>query len=152
MEATNPTFTVEQLAIWVTVAASITATLAVFGRGIKDWFATRYQKMHNKETVSVELKKVQVTEKEAQTHEIAVILEGFTAVTAASTLRAENAEKSAALAHERVEKVEARAEKVESRLSKVERIKDEMIDHIKVLEQMVPNPPGPPTRPTSWNL
>lgn len=145
MEPSNaPTFTLPELISWLAVASSIVGLLAVFGRGIKDWLKTKWDKRHAIATVEVELKKVSVTEREAQTHEIAVILEGFTAVTAASQARAESAEKSAESAHERVEKVE-------TRMNKVEEINGEMIKHIQVLEAGYPNPPGPPQRP-NWHL
>lgn len=139
-----PLFTLEEVAVWVTIISTAVGALVLFGRFAKDWIEARWKKTHDLGNVDVEKMKVKVTEREAQTHEIAVILEGFTAVTAASTARAESAEKSAEHAHLRVEKVE-------NRLTDMERINDEMIDHIKLLEGMVPNPPGPPTRPT-WRV
>jgi hypothetical protein len=52
---------------------------------------------------------------------------------------------------ERVTQAEKRADAAEQRANTYEKQTVEMIHHILVLEDMVPNPPGPPTRP-KWKL
>lgn len=156
MEPTNvaATFTVEQLAIWVTVVSTTVGLIVAFGKFVRESIQVRWDNRHQNDSVGVELKKVAVSERDAQTHEMTAIFEGFTLSLAAVSQRAQNAETSAAAAHDRATKAEEKAEASEKRadeqdkrIDQVQRERSILVDHIIALEKMVPNPPGPPTRP-----
>lgn len=89
---------------------------------------------------------VRVDEKDAHTREIAMILDGYTAVNTALNKSLERTETGLHDCSEKFEELEARFEEYERR-SQAERL--EMIEHIKRLEQLIPYPPGPPERP-AW--
>lgn len=56
-----------------------------------------------------------------------------------------------AQAERRAELAESKSDALHGRLESSEKQSVEMIHHILVLEDMVPNPPGPPVRP-KWRL
>lgn len=139
--------TTDQFVTWITIVGSAVGILAVFGRGIKEWLTSRFTKRHQEATVDVEKAKVQVTEKEAGTHHLAVIFEGMTAAIEAATKRAEAAEKIAESAQISAASAHGRVDTFQARLRSLERTNDELIDHIELLEAGYPFPPGPPARP-----
>ena len=110
-------------------------------------------------TNQVELKTIEVCEKEAHTHEIAVIIEGFT--TSLENMRTDLQDTRAELTATKTELTATREElrrtredhsKLRDRVDQSDIERDLMIRHITDLEALVPNPPGPPTRPAAWAL
>jgi hypothetical protein len=87
---------------------------------------------------------VGVSEKEAHTHEIAMIIDGFTESLAAvrSELKA-TTEKNVV--------IEKKYDALAERFDRAEHREQLMRRHIVALEELIPNPPGPPARP-DWNL
>lgn len=90
---------------------------------------------------------VNVSEKDAHTREIAVILDGYTKVNQALNTNLERAEKASTECSEKYDALERRFDEAE-RLNYARRM--ELIDHIRRLEDLVPSPPGPPERP-KWS-
>ena len=91
-----------------------------------------------------------VAQKEAATHEFAVLIDGFTDqissmredITAARA-EAKEAKTEAATANSKVTELTGRVRTLEFE-------KGELIAHIELLENTIPTPPGPPPRPFSW--
>lgn len=104
-----------------------------------------FHKMNNK----VAHKQVSVSETEAQTHQFQAIIDGFTQSLAVVSNRATTAEESARHATEEAKRANARADELEQRLDESEARELQMLDHLKAVEDLVPNPPGPPARP-AW--
>lgn len=95
---------------------------------------------------------VRVDEKDAHTREIAVILDGYTAVNTALNKSLERAETGLTDCSEKYDALERRFEESEQRARERERyeaaLRLDLIEHIQALEALVPSPPGPPERPT----
>src|SRR5437868_3290458 len=72
-----------------------------------------------------------VGEKEAKTHEFSAIVTGFEVL----------------LSQQKFE-----LEELRSRVARLEGHQDRLIQHIGVLERMIPIPPGPPPRPTLYRV
>lgn len=97
------------------------------------WDAVRDRNVHK-----VALSQVNVSEKDANTRQFEAIVEGFTqSLTAART---------------EAERANTRAGALETRLDNLERERAvehiQIVEHLTKLEMLVPNPPGPPPRPT----
>lgn len=90
---------------------------------------------------------VEIDEKEAHTHEVSMIIEGFTQ--SLESLRTDLTRTQNDLKTARGEIDALRTEQAEAnrKIAISNRIRAEMMLHIMALEAMVPNPPGPPTRP-----
>lgn len=89
---------------------------------------------------------VRVDEKDAHTREIAVILDGYTAVNSALNKSLERAETGLSDCGQKYDALEHRFEEYEA---SARRMQNEMISHIRNLEDLIPTPPGPPERP-AW--
>jgi outer membrane murein-binding lipoprotein Lpp len=120
--------------------------------------ADRRSKREHPTAVDVSQKTVKVSEREAATHEIAVIIDGFN--TSMTNLRADVTAAREDSATARAEAREAREEHgllkekheaLTDRVETSERERAEMIRHIVALENLIPNPPGPPPRP-DWSV
>lgn len=96
---------------------------------------------------------VRIDEKDAHTREIAVILEGYTAVNNATVKALERAEMSASNCNEKYDVLSDKYDALSDRFEKYEELSEarlrELAQHVIVLEDMVPSPPGPPDRP-AW--
>lgn len=128
---------IEQFSIWVGVVGTTVGVIVLFGRAVKEWLQAFWSKGKDEDSSEVERKRVAISEKEAQTHEVSVLLEGFSELLTST--------------REQVKVAEARAEEAHTRIDTMQRVAQEMINHIIILETGYPNPPGPPTRP-NWNL
>lgn len=147
----QPNFTLQELAVWVTIVSTAVGTIVLSWKSIKEWFQAKWARSHTDETIDVEKAKVRVTEKEAETHEIQVLFDGYTSLLNAATQSADDAKAEVREMREQMKDMKAEFrdahQETRSRLDKVERINGEMQRHIDVLEQGYPNPPGPPARP-----
>lgn len=125
------------------VVGLATPFLVLLGVLIKtglDWVIAKWNNKSKSKEIVVSEKLANVSEQEAQTHQIQAIFEGFNAAIAAASKRAEAAEAAVAKVSERVTKLEEeREEYLEER--------DLLVRHIVDLEALVPSPPGPPARP-----
>lgn len=96
---------------------------------------------------------VRVDEKDAHTREIAVILDGYTAVNTALNKSLERAETGLIDCSGKYDALEKRFEEAERHNEERERynaaLRLDLIQHIQALEALVPSPPGPPDRP-AW--
>lgn len=72
-----------------------------------------------------------VGEREAKTHEFSAIVTGFEAL----------------LTKQKIE-----LDQLGSRVARLEGHQDRLIQHIGILERMIPIPPGPPPRPTLYKV
>lgn len=108
------------------------------------WISNRRSKRQVVLETTNAARNVRVSEKDAHTREIAMILDGYTKVNVAQVAAIARAEASASGCNEKYEALERRFDESERRTS--ERL-NVLIDHIEVLEKMVPTPPGPPARP-----
>jgi hypothetical protein len=102
-----------------------------------------YDRIKNKEELGTKKKAVEVSETEAETHAFQAIIEAMQMNMNALTNRT-------AIAERRADAIEKKADAALERVSTLENEKHEMVDHIVALEHLVPNPPGPPARPT-WS-
>lgn len=109
--------------------------------------ANRRSKQQLDKEQSVAVATVTVSEKDAHTREIAVILDGYTKVNQALNSSLERVTKSSEECSEKYDALEKRFDEAE-RVNAVRRY--ELIDHIRRLEELVPSPPGPPERP-KWS-
>jgi predicted nucleic acid-binding Zn-ribbon protein len=107
--------------------------------------------------VKVSEKQVTVSEKQAHTAEIAMIIDGFTESLAAVQSQLDRAEKAYLTLDAKHEELKQKHEglvkdheTLASRIDLSERDRAQMIAHIVALEALIPNPPGPPERP-KWN-
>jgi hypothetical protein len=101
---------------------------------------------------------IEVDEKEAHNHEVAIIIEGFTS--SLQNLRAEISDTRLQLAEaremqrqDREARIKLENEVYELKAHQRQDLRDkaEMMRHILDLEKLVPTPPGPPTRP-QWRI
>ena len=96
---------------------------------------------------------VKIDEKDAHTREIAVILDGYTAVNQAQLRALERAEASADNCNKRYDTLETKYDLLVQRFEVAEEQNEErvrvLVQHVVALEAMVPTPPGPPERP-AW--
>lgn len=118
----------------------------------------RRSKRGQEQNTDVALRTVRVDEREAHNHEVAIIIDGFTA--SLSNMRADL---DRAVSESRGLKDELRGQSAEilelrEKIDKAEALAavqaghiSELVSHITDLEALVPNPPGPPTRP-QWVL
>lgn len=126
---------------WVNIlAVPFFVLLGVIAKGIYD---TAAAKMSSK----VQSKQVQVSEKEAETHQWQAIVDGFTASLAAVNVRAEGAEREARDAKAEAAVSSGKINLLDQRVNALEGERREMLNHIIALEHLVPYPPGPPKRP-----
>lgn len=95
----------------------------------------------------VAITQANVSEKDAHTREIAMILDGYTKVNQALNTSLERALDTSQECSDKYDALEARFDE-ERELNKHRQ--REMIDHIMRLEALVPSPPGPPDRP-EWS-
>ena len=148
-------FTTEQIITAATIFGTACTAFGLFVTAITNALKEKWAKRQARENSTVEEKKVRVTEREAENHEVQILFEGFRALNTATAERAATAEASAADAHRRLDEEKAANDQwrreITERLDREARIKDEMIDHIKLLEGGWPTPPGPPTRP-NWSI
>lgn len=95
-----------------------------------------------------------VTETDAHTRELTGIVDGFSLANRAAERMTERALRAASDCDEKYQRLEERFEASEQRYEKDERARraerQEMIDHIRALEDLIPTPPGPPERP-AWH-
>jgi hypothetical protein len=89
-------------------------------------------------------KQSRVSEREANTHEMDMILDGFKE--GMSELRTELQEQKKR-SEGQIEKLEARVARLESENSALINQNTEQHNHIVALEALIPNPPGVPLRP-----
>lgn len=106
--------------------------------------------------LTVSSRVVEVSEKEANTHHVQMILDGLTTSITVLTGRADAAEKKADAAEKTAEAADKKADAAEQQAKdlgkRVRQLEDERhdaIDHIIYLESLIPDPPGPPARP-NW--
>jgi outer membrane murein-binding lipoprotein Lpp len=112
---------------WALVlVAPFLVLVGVIVKGVIDWISARLNSKTGEHAV-------RVSEREAQTHEFEAIVEGFVA--------------SLNVTREQAARAEDRVMRLESRVTVLEGDKSAMLDHISLLESMIPNPPGPPKRP-----
>lgn len=122
------------------------------------WLALRGTNRKTTVDSTVAEKAVIVDEKQAHNEEISVIIEGFTQ--SLNNMRIDLGETRAELASTKVELASTRDELHDTRDAhnllreehvalrlKVELEKAEMLEHLALVEAMVPNPPGIPVRP-----
>lgn len=122
------------------LASPFLVLIGVLSKTGADWIVSKWANKHKSKELVISEKVVNVSEQEAQTHQIQAIFEGFNASIAAASKRAEAAEAAVAKLSERVTRLEdEREEYLEER--------DLMVRHIVDLELLVPSPPGPPVRP-----
>lgn len=138
--------------------AVISAIAAPLSGVVVAIIVNRRTKQERADGSTTAMKSVQVNEKEAHTHEIAVMIEGFSTSLENMRLdladaRAQSAAAHAEAASAKQEAASARAELSELRIQIQWYVADrlEMIRHIVHLEDLIPTPPGPPTRPT-WRV
>jgi len=143
---------------WVNVWGPLIVGVAVPALGfLGAWIATVNSRKTGAGQVEVAAAAVRVDEKEANTHEFAVMIDGFTAsLTAArDDLKRKGEELVEALGElkeARNELREARTENETLRSNQASLHKQyvEMLFHMFQLEILIPNPPGPPPRPKAW--
>jgi len=97
---------------------------------------------------------VSISETEADTHQFQVIIEGFSKSLEAVSKRADAAEAKAKEAEavaesakSKADAAEVKANKLSRRVRSLENQRTDAIEHVLILERLVPNPPGPPERP-----
>lgn len=88
-----------------------------------------------------------VSETEAETHRFQAIFDGFSQSLAAVSQRAEAAEKKAGAAELVAVEAKAETELLKERVKILESERHDAIDHVILLETLIPFPPGPPPRP-----
>lgn len=114
------------------------------GAGIlASWFSRRT----GREQVTVSAAAVKVDEKEAHTAEIAMIIDGFSASLKQAQQDLTAARSDLERARDELKTARLDNDDLRRRVVAYGRQLTEMLFHIINLEQMVPNPPGPPTRP-----
>lgn len=141
----------EFLEILKTTAAFLTPVLAF----VTAFLGVNAMRNRDKHAAGNADRQVNISEKDSHTKEVEMIFSGFS-----STLKAQG-EQLARLTQEQKEsgqKYDELSDKYddlskkyeilseENRVFRVQR--DEMLEHILDLERLVPNPPGPPLRPT----
>jgi chromosome segregation ATPase len=114
----------------------------------------RRTKMRNSMEGTVAERSVKVEEREAYNHEVAIIIEGFTASLertdkelARALARIEQSETSHRITREELKDTQIEVKELRLKHEQNDRQRAEMIRHIQALEALVPTPPGPPTRP-----
>lgn len=114
----------------------------------------RRTKMRNSMEGTVAERSVKVEEREAYNHEVAIIIEGFTASLertdkelARALERIEQSETSHRITREELKDTQIEVKELRLKHEQNDRQRAEMIRHIQALEALVPTPPGPPTRP-----
>ena len=141
---------------------SIVTTLALFGAPISGVVIARIvdkRAARGQDTqAEINLRAVEVDEKEARSHEITVIIEGFTASMEnmrrdLADTRMELTSTKEELASTREELTLTRKDQAQLRIhvERADHQRGEMLRHILQLESEYPTPPGPPTRP-AWIL
>ena len=115
------------------LAAPFMVLIGVLAKVGADWLAQKWANKSKSKELIVSEKLANVSEQEAQTHQIQAIFEGFNTSLNVVSKRAEDAENA-------VKELRTRVEKLEDE-------RDLLISHIVDLEQLVPSPPGPPARP-----
>ena len=99
------------------------------------------------QTVGISLKVAGISEKEAATHEFQAIIDGFSKSIGVISDRAKSAEDKAAAAETKANEATDEVAKLVRRVRHLEDERHDAIDHVILLESMVPYPPGPPPRP-----
>jgi chromosome segregation ATPase len=94
-------------------------------------------------------KGVRVTERDSHTREIAMIIDGFTESLASVREELKDTRSRYDGLTLRYSELAAKHEILAKKVETSEAQRAEMIAHIVELEAIVPNPPGPPTRP-NW--
>lgn len=142
----------------LSVIGIVSAVAAPISGVVVAIIVNRRTKQERADGTTTAMRAVSVDEKEAHTHEIAVMIEGFATSLENMRLdlaeaRAQSASAHAEAASARQEAASARAELSELKIQLQWYVADrlEMIRHIVHLEDLIPTPPGPPTRPT-WRV
>lgn len=81
--------------------------------------------------------------REAQTHEFSALTEGFTESFRQMHLQIEEL-------RGRIDTLEHEKDKLAAELHESTLERAELLQHLLAVEALVPNPPGPPTRPVKW--
>lgn len=105
------------------------------------------QRMNARGSQKVAEAGVNVSETEADTHQFQVIIEGFSKSLEVVSKRAETAETKADEAKEKADAAEEKANKLSRRVRSLENQRTDAIEHVLILESLIPDPPGPPARP-----
>jgi hypothetical protein len=111
------------------------------------FIANKRSNRETDDTVSKPEQAKVMTEGQAQTAELSLIFEGFTASHRALTEDFARVRQESKDCRETTEELKARFKLAERARLAERRI---MINHIEMLEALIPVPPGPPTRP-SWD-
>lgn len=90
---------------------------------------------------------VNVSETEAETNQFQAIIDGFSKSLDAVSKRADTAEKKADEAEKKADEAKGEAEKLGKRVKILEDERRDALDHVVLLEGLIPYPPGPPPRP-----
>lgn len=142
METTN--LTLQDLAVWATILVSAGTAFGLVLNAIVQALKAKWEKRQLRLNETVEAKKVRVSEREVENHEVQILFEGFRLLNEENRRAAVEAKDEVRVAHQRIDEI------VE-RLDRERQVREEIIDHVQVLEAGYPNPPGPPTRP-NWKI
>jgi predicted RNase H-like nuclease (RuvC/YqgF family) len=114
---------------WIQLALSA-PVIAIITVVIKGFFDSRARTGHNK-----------VSEQEANTHEFTAIINGFKDSLKAVNDRVDDQ-------NEQIKELQDKVHALEDTNAELTSEREMYLRHIATLEALVPNPPGPPTRPT----
>lgn len=133
------------------LASPFLVLIGVLAKVGADWLAQKWSNKNKSKELVVSEKLADISEQEAQTHQIQAIFEGFNSSLAVVSKRATDAENALSEFRERSEqavaKLTERVEKLEKEREEYLEERDLMVRHIVDLETLVPSPPGPPVRP-----
>lgn len=134
----------------IALAAILTPILSIIGTII----TVRRMRRADKAAQETAIATVKVSEQNAHTQEVEMIISGFTgSLTAVNAELKRTQDAYGALSEkygvlgEKYDKLERQYDQLLTEVRIDRRERQEMVDHIQVLEEQVPNPPGPPTRP-----
>lgn len=138
-------------AVVVGLATPFLVLVGVLVKTGADWLVSKWANKHKSKELVISEKIANISETEAQTHQIQAIFEGFNTSLAVVSKRATDAENALAELRERSEsalaELRGRVDKLEDEREEYLEERNLMIRHIVDLEQLVPSPPGPPDRP-----
>lgn len=134
----------------VGVAAAI---LAPFGSILASVLTYRTMRKRDDAAAGTADRQVDVSEKDAHTKELEMLFSAFGASQESLSNELARVVKAQEAQNEKHAALERKHEELKGQHEKFReqhyREREEMIDHIIDLERLVPNPPGPPTRP-AW--